>query len=103
VAVADVFDAVTHDRPYKKAWSVDAAVAEICGLAGEQFDPRVVEAFEALDHGQLLASVEDYDLELASPPVGDLLSPAAWPNHAAPRPRSSTDRAFAEREPTVTK
>ena len=46
--MADVFDTLTHDRPYKKAWSVDAAVAEIRRLAGTQFDPRVVEAFETL-------------------------------------------------------
>jgi PAS domain S-box-containing protein len=84
VAVADVFDALTHDRPYKKAWSVGAAVAEIRGLAGTQFDRRVVEAFEALDHRRLLASVEDYDIELAGSQAGDLLSPAVWPNHAAP-------------------
>jgi PAS domain S-box-containing protein/putative nucleotidyltransferase with HDIG domain len=84
VAVADVFDALTHDRPYKKAWSVEAAVAEIRGLAGTQFDRRVVEAFEALDHRRLLASVEDYDIELPGSQAGDLLSPAVWPNHAAP-------------------
>jgi putative two-component system response regulator len=66
VAVADVFDALTHDRPYKKAWSVDAAVAEIRSLAGKQFDPRVVEAFETLDHHGLLDSVDDYDLRAAA-------------------------------------
>ncbi len=45
VAVADVFDALTHDRPYKKEWTVDQAIAEIVRLSGEQFDPYVVEAF----------------------------------------------------------
>jgi putative two-component system response regulator len=44
VAVSDVFDALTHDRPYKRAWSVEQAVSEISRLAGEQFDPRVVQA-----------------------------------------------------------
>jgi putative two-component system response regulator len=43
--VADVFDALTHDRLYKLAWSVDDAIAEIARLSEEQFDPRVVEAF----------------------------------------------------------
>jgi putative two-component system response regulator len=57
VAVADVFDALTHTRPYKDAWTVEAAVAEIRGLSGEQFDPRVVEAFETLDHDNLLSSL----------------------------------------------
>jgi putative two-component system response regulator len=54
VAVADVFDALTHDRPYKKAWTVKAALEEIRSLSGRQFDPDVVEAFETLNHGELL-------------------------------------------------
>ncbi|HEX7089833.1 MAG TPA: HD domain-containing phosphohydrolase [Longimicrobiales bacterium] len=45
VAVADVFDALTHDRPYKAAWPVEDALAEIERQAGRQFDPQVVEAF----------------------------------------------------------
>jgi PAS domain S-box-containing protein len=45
VAVADVFDALTHDRPYKSAWPVQDALAEIERGAGTQFDPRVVGAF----------------------------------------------------------
>jgi putative two-component system response regulator len=48
VAVADVFDALTHERPYKSAWSVDEARAEIERQKGRQFDPRVVEAFVEL-------------------------------------------------------
>jgi PAS domain S-box-containing protein len=49
VAVADVFDALTHKRPYKPAWPVEEAVAEIRRLRGVQFDPQVVDAFDALD------------------------------------------------------
>ena len=45
VAVADVFDALTHDRPYKQAWPVDEARAEIMRCSGTQFDPQVVAAF----------------------------------------------------------
>jgi PAS domain S-box-containing protein len=48
VAVADVFDALTHGRPYKPAWPADRALAEIRREAGRQFDPRVVAAFLAL-------------------------------------------------------
>jgi PAS domain S-box-containing protein/putative nucleotidyltransferase with HDIG domain len=48
VAVADVFDALTHDRPYKQAWPVERACAEIERSAGGQFDPRVVTAFLGL-------------------------------------------------------
>lgn len=46
VAVADVFDALTHERPYKAAWSAAEAAAEIASGAGTQFDPAVVEVFE---------------------------------------------------------
>ena len=44
-AIADVFDALTHDRPYKKAWTEDLALAEIAQLAGSKFDPTLVRAF----------------------------------------------------------
>ncbi len=45
VAVADVFDALTHARPYKQAWTVDDAVREITLQRGRQFDPEIVDAF----------------------------------------------------------
>jgi len=45
VAVADVFDALTNERSYKKAWSPDEAIQEIKHQSGQHFDPRVVEAF----------------------------------------------------------
>jgi putative two-component system response regulator len=48
VAVADVYDALVHERPYKKAWSHSQAVAEISSQTGQQFDPQVVEAFLTL-------------------------------------------------------
>lgn len=54
VAVADVFDALTHDRPYKRAWTIEAALDEIHALSGRQFDPAVLEAFDTLDHRSLL-------------------------------------------------
>jgi putative two-component system response regulator len=44
VAVADVFDALTHERPYKDPWPVLEALREIEGQAGLQFDPEVVAA-----------------------------------------------------------
>jgi putative two-component system response regulator len=48
VAVADVFDVLVHERPYKESWTVEAAVEEIRGGAGTQFAPAVVRAFESL-------------------------------------------------------
>ncbi len=45
VAVADVFDALNGERPYKQAWPEEKAVAYIRDNAGTQFDPAVVAAF----------------------------------------------------------
>lgn len=73
VSVADVFDALTHTRPYKEAWPIDQAVREISGASGRQFDPAVVEAFQALDHQALV-------LPIASP------GPAHIQPSAAPTP-----------------
>jgi putative two-component system response regulator len=44
VAAADVYDALTHERPYKRAWSHVEAVEEIIRLSGRHFDPEVVKA-----------------------------------------------------------
>ena len=46
-AVADVFDAISSDRVYKKAWPLEKCRAHIVSLAGKQFDPEVVKAFDA--------------------------------------------------------
>ncbi|MEA2584836.1 MAG: hypothetical protein QOF33_2921 [Thermomicrobiales bacterium] len=48
-ALCDVYDALVSERPYKRAWTHDAALAEIAAQAGAQFDPTVVAAFLALD------------------------------------------------------
>ncbi|NBC96882.1 MAG: HD domain-containing protein [Deinococcus-Thermus bacterium] len=47
-AVVDVWDALISDRPYRKAWTRDAALAHIREEAGRLFDPQVVAAFEAM-------------------------------------------------------
>ena len=52
-AVADVFDALTHARPYKEAWDRGQALAEIASQAWRQFDPRVVDALLGLDFDEL--------------------------------------------------
>ena len=46
VAVADVFDALTTKRAYKKAWPFDDAVAEIIRCSGTYFEPRLVRLFQ---------------------------------------------------------
>ncbi|MBV9865682.1 MAG: response regulator [Abitibacteriaceae bacterium] len=48
VTVADVFDALTHERPYKKAWPLEQAIAEIQQQGGKQFDPAVIAAFSTV-------------------------------------------------------
>src|SRR5262249_38358728 len=55
-AIADVFDALTHTRPYKEVWPLSEAVAEIARLGGMPFDPSLVEIFMSLDHAALLGT-----------------------------------------------
>jgi diguanylate cyclase (GGDEF)-like protein/PAS domain S-box-containing protein len=52
MSVVDVFDAMTHDRAYRKALSREETIAELERGAGTQFDPAVVKAFLALVKGQ---------------------------------------------------
>jgi HD-GYP domain-containing protein (c-di-GMP phosphodiesterase class II)/tetratricopeptide (TPR) repeat protein len=47
VAVADVFDALTSERPYKKAWSLEQAAEHLRTHSGAHFDPRCVDCFFA--------------------------------------------------------
>lgn len=50
-AVADVWDALTSDRPYRPAWTADRAREYIAGESGKYFDPHVVEIFFSLNSG----------------------------------------------------
>jgi putative two-component system response regulator len=60
VAVADVFDALTHDRPYKSLWPLEQAISEVRHAAESQFDPRVVGAFlEMLTDAEVAARIGD--------------------------------------------
>jgi len=45
VAVADVYDALTSARPYKKAWNSEEAFAFLRQQRGKHFDPHLVDAF----------------------------------------------------------
>jgi putative two-component system response regulator len=58
VAVADFLDALTHDRPYRLAWSIDETLAEIKRRSGSHFDPAVADALVVIDwrqHSSLVA------------------------------------------------
>jgi putative two-component system response regulator len=48
VAVADFLDALVHDRPYRRAWSVERTLAAIVAERGRHFDPVVVDALLAI-------------------------------------------------------
>jgi len=60
VAIVDVFDALTHVRPYKAAWPLEKALAEIEDQRGSHFDPEIADAFLALPHEEL-AQVSEAD------------------------------------------
>lgn len=51
-AVVDALDAITSDRPYRKAQSFDVALKEIKSKRGTQFDPKVVDAYLAIDEDE---------------------------------------------------
>lgn len=53
IAVADTYDAMTTDRPYRKGLSHEKAVEEIKRCAGTQFDPVMVEAFLQVDFAKV--------------------------------------------------
>ncbi len=68
VAVADVFDALTQARPYKRAWSADEALREVQAQVGKQFDPRVVEvALQVLTEES--SARHDLDLSIEDRPM----------------------------------
>jgi putative two-component system response regulator len=58
VAVADVFDALSHDRPYRKASPINEAVHDVVSHSGTQFDPAVISVFESLDHDALVTPAQ---------------------------------------------
>jgi HD-GYP domain-containing protein (c-di-GMP phosphodiesterase class II) len=55
ISVADAFEAMTSDRPYRAALSMEVALAELRRLSGKQFDPQVVEVFLSLSEQGLIA------------------------------------------------
>ncbi|WP_019586802.1 HD-GYP domain-containing protein [Deinococcus apachensis] len=68
-AVADVYDALVSERPYKPAWTPQAAAAEILAGAGRHFDPCVVRAFAGLREAGRLGTPEEARDESTSLPA----------------------------------
>jgi len=60
VALADVFDALTHGRPFARPWSTQSAIAEIRARRGTQFEPELTDRFIALVE-RLVLEQEDLD------------------------------------------
>jgi len=60
VAVADVFDALTHGRPFSPPWPIDKAIDEIKSKKGTQFDPEITDVFVELI-AKLRAEHQDLD------------------------------------------
>jgi hypothetical protein len=71
VAVADVYDALISERPYKRAWPKGDAIAEIRRLSGSHLDPLVVSAFADLYATNVLRDL-DQEMERDDPVEEDL-------------------------------
>ena len=65
-SVVDVYDALTSDRPYRKAWSEERALAFIRQQAGIQFDPDIVKIFLTSAHRPVKAKAPSASLQEAS-------------------------------------
>ena len=103
VAIADAYDAMINDRPYKRAISHEQAIAELRRHAGTQFDPELVELFCDLyaDHAP---EPDPTVLAMAAADQARRAAPLVLPDAAASRPvrkrrqadGDQTDRPIAE-------
>jgi response regulator RpfG family c-di-GMP phosphodiesterase len=78
VAVADVFDALTSERPYKKAWDLDRACELLRTNSGQHFDPMCIEAFFDVWEDVLAVKERYHD----TPPADS----TSWPGSPAAEP-----------------
>ena len=72
ITVADVFDAVTSNRPYRTALGVEAARAEIVRGRGTHFDPDAADAFLSIGVERLVEITRHYDSLTSAPLPADL-------------------------------
>ncbi len=72
VAITDVFDALTSERPYKKPWSVPDALRFLADNAGSHFDPRLVPLFTTL-----MPDIQRIQARFAEPAESDELAHSA--------------------------
>ena len=104
VGVADVFDALTHSRPYKDAWTVAAATSEIRGQTGRLFDPEVVEAFVRVLPDLVSSPDNEHPAAIEAPGVGvstDGEVEPSRPERAAAARRFGPDRPRLIAAPTA--
>ncbi len=88
-AICDVFDALLSPRPYKKAWTIDDALAEVRRSGGSHFDPALVDVFLELIPDLLHVYAEQSPAALddaGDPPAGDATAGGRPPDQAAPAP-----------------
>ena len=85
VTVADSFDAMTSNRPYRDAMSIETAMEEIRRHSGAQFDPRVTDAFASVPLARL---GEISRFENAAPPASEASLSRASPPRGSGSPRS---------------
>jgi putative two-component system response regulator len=71
VSVADAFDSLTNDRPYRRACSHDLAITEIVAWRDRQFDPDIVDAICRLHRRGTLAELAQVVAKVAGVPLGN--------------------------------
>ncbi|KQO12449.1 HD domain-containing phosphohydrolase [Paenibacillus sp. Leaf72] len=59
VALADFYDALTHERPYKRAWTIQETIEEVKKQSGMHFDPQIANVLIELFNEGILSSLED--------------------------------------------
>jgi hypothetical protein len=82
--VADAFDAMTSPRPYRPALSPEAALAELDGGAGVQFDPTVIQAFTSIPRARLTEIGRYYGSRAQSEPSGPDRGESGRPSPVGP-------------------